>query len=92
MNDWYDAITDGVIPPSSSTPSSSRLELISVAAGTGRRPRFFKRNTYGKSILRTEMVLGADGMDVSGRSHVAVFGPGGGSYAVEALVRLAWAS
>ena len=39
-------------------------------------------------FLRTEMVLGADGMDALRRSHVAVFGLGGvGSYAVEALVR-----
>ena len=39
-------------------------------------------------FLRTEMVLGADGMDTLRRSHVAVFGLGGvGSYAVEALVR-----
>ena len=39
-------------------------------------------------FLRTEMVLGADGMDALLRSHVAVFGLGGvGSYAVEALVR-----
>ena len=39
-------------------------------------------------FLRTEMVLGADGMDALHRSHVAVFGLGGvGSYAVEALVR-----
>ena len=39
-------------------------------------------------FLRTELVLGADGMDALRRSHVAVFGLGGvGSYAVEALVR-----
>ena len=39
-------------------------------------------------FLRTEMVLGADGMDALHRSHVAVFGLGGvGSYAVETLVR-----
>lgn len=39
-------------------------------------------------FLRTEMILGAEGMAVLQRSHVAVFGLGGvGSYAVEALVR-----
>ena len=39
-------------------------------------------------FLRTEMVLGAEGVAVLRRSHVAVFGLGGvGSYAVEALVR-----
>lgn len=39
-------------------------------------------------FLRTEMILGAEAMDILRRSHVAVFGLGGvGSYAVEALVR-----
>ena len=39
-------------------------------------------------FLRTEMVLGADGMDALRRSHVAVFGLGGvGSYAAECLAR-----
>ena len=31
-------------------------------------------------FLRTEMVLGADGMDALRRSHVAVFGLGAVSY------------
>ena len=39
-------------------------------------------------FLRTEMVLGADGMDALRRSHVAVFGLGGvGSYTAECLAR-----
>ena len=39
-------------------------------------------------FLRTEMVLGADGMDALRRSHVAVFGLGGvGSWCAEALAR-----
>ena len=39
-------------------------------------------------FLRTEMVLGADGMDALHRSHVAVFGLGGvGSWCAEALAR-----
>ena len=39
-------------------------------------------------FLRTEMVLGADGMDALHRSHVAVFGLGGvGSFVCEALAR-----
>ena len=39
-------------------------------------------------FLRTQMLLGDEGMQRLRRSHVAVFGLGGvGSYAVEALVR-----
>lgn len=41
-----------------------------------------------QQFLRTQMLLGADAMDILRRSHVAVFGLGGvGSYAVEALAR-----
>ena len=44
--------------------------------------------TANGSFTRTEMLLGADGMEALRRAHVAVFGIGGvGSYAAEALAR-----